>query len=363
MNKFVFSALATTLIGATSFASETEWSELDSEMAAFTNAPLTQDAGGPYVNGWLIGALDYNSDSENAVNANDDQGFNIHGARINMSGSVGTSYGYVVGFDFTDTGEMYTMAAAGNSGGGTPGLTDAYGTFAIGEQVNGKIGVFRMPFLRSALLDRNKTIFIDRSYIGSQYSSRDAGMALGGSFSRINWDIAIQNGFDGNGEGWSYGGRLSMDIIGTSSNVEGGYNSAEGTNLNIGVGYQDDTSDQALGGSSADRTQLAIDAYLTMGGFSVWGEMVDQDNSVVVANPGGATPYSVGLGYLFGGNYEVAGRYDDHDDAFSTTRYTIGVNRYISGHDAKWQFQYSGGSSDATANEDSILSVGLALGF
>ena len=360
MNKFVFSMVATSLVGATSFATDTEWPELDSELAALNNAPLTQEAGGPYVNGWLIGALDWNSDSEaTGTTANDDQGVNVHSLRVNMTGSVGSNYGYVIGFDFTDTGDMYRTAGnGGTAGNGVPGLTDAYGTFAIGEQVNGKIGIFRTPFLRSSLIDRNKTLFIDRSFLGGQYSQRDAGFGLSGEFSRINWEIAIQNGFDGNGEGWSWGGRVDMDVMGTSSNVEGGYNAAEGTNLNIGFAIQDDTSDATLGGASRDSFQWGFDATLTMEAFSVFGEIVDRDEDV-----GDNSPYSVGAAYLFGEQYEAALRYDDWDDLANTTRYNIVVNRYINGHDAKWQLQYSGGSSDVEANEDSILSLGLALGF
>lgn len=359
MNKFVFSLVATTFVGATSFATDTEWPELDSELAALNNAPLTQDAGGPYVNGWLIGALDWNSDSEaTGTTANDQQGVNIHGARINLSGSVGSNYGYVVGFDFTDTGELFAPAGTPVAASGTGGLTDAYGTFAIGEQVNGKIGLFRMPFLRSSLIDRNKTIFIDRSFLGGQYAARDAGFALSGQFSRVNWQFAIQNGFDGNGEGWGWGGRIDMDVIGTSSNIEGAYNAAEGTNLNVGFSIHDDTSDMTLGGASRKAFEWGLDAYLTMEAFTLFGEMVDHDQDV-----GNNTPYSVGGAYLFGENYEAALRYDDWDDVANTTRYTVGVNRYINGHDAKWQLQYSGGSSDVTTNEDSIISLGLALGF
>lgn len=355
MNKFVFSALAATLVGATGFASD--WSELDSELAALNNAPLTQDAGGPIVTGWLIGALDYNSDSE-TNNANDSQGFNVHASRVQISGSAGEGLGYVVGFDFTDSGELYAPGGTPLGTVGNGGLVDAYGTFTIGEQLNGKIGVFRMPFLRSQLIDRNDTLFIDRSMLGGMYASRDTGVSLGGSFDRINWEVAIMNGFDNQGEGWAWGGRVDMDVIGSSANCEGALGAAEGTNLNIGLAIQDDTSDATLGGASRDAMQWAIDATLTMEGFSIFGEMVDHDKDV-----GDNSPYSVGASYLINEEYEAGLRWDDWDDVANTTRYNVVVNRYVNGHDAKWQLQYSGGSSDVTTNEDSIISLGLALGF
>ncbi len=354
MNNFVFTALATTLVGATSFASDTAWPELESELAALNNAPLTQDAGGPYVNGWLIGALTYDMDSED-INGNlTNAGFGVVGARVNLSGSVGSNYGYKVGFDFTDTGEQWI---GGPGVAGDAGLTDDYATFAIGEGISGKMGAFRTPFLRSSLIDRNDTLFVNRSYLGSQYAGRDAGIAINGEFSRINWEVALQNGSDGIGEGWLWGARVDMDVIGTSSNVEGGYNAAEGTNLNIGLAINDDTADDASG-NSQDLMQLGIDATLTMSGFSIFGEMAEKDK-----DNGDNSPYSIGAAYLFGENYEAALRWDDWDDADSTTRYNIGVNRYINGHDAKWQLSYSDGSSDVEANENAVLTLGLALGF
>jgi hypothetical protein len=359
MNKFVFSALATTLVGATSFASDTAWPELDSELAALNNAPLTQEAGGPYVTGWLIGALDWNADSEDLNSNKDSQGFNVHAARINLSGSVGKDYGYVIGMDFADTGELFAPGGTPVATTGTAGLTDAYATFAIGEGLNGQLGVFRSPFLRSSLIARNKTLFIDRSFLGGMNASRDAGVSLNGEFSRMHWVVAAQNGFDNQGEGWSFTGRVDMDVIGTSSNVEGSYNAAEGTNLNVGIALRDDTSDLTLGGASRKAFQWAIDATMTMdGGFSLFGEVVNNDDDI-----GNNSPWSAGVAYLFGENYEAALRFDDWDDTANTTRYNIGVNKYVSGHDAKWQLQYSDGSSDITSNEDAVISLGLALGF
>jgi hypothetical protein len=363
MNNFVFTALATTLVGATSFASDTAWPELESELAALNNAPLTQDAGGPYVNGWLIGALTYNSDSEYDLNTNNDaQGFGVVGARMNVSGSVGSNYGYKIGFDFTDTGEQWI---GGPGVAGDAGLTDAYATFEIAEGVSGKMGAFRTPFLRSSLVDRNDTLFLNRSYLGGLNAGRDAGIALNGAFNRVNWQIAVQNGNDGTGEGWAYTGRVDMDVMGTSSNVEGGYNAAEGTNLNIGLAFSDDTSDDytiPATPASRDAQRLALDATLTMSGFTLFAEMVDNDTSV-----GDNSPYSIGAAYLFGENYEAALRWDDYDTNDNDTRYTIGVNRYINGHDAKWQLAYSGGGTDRTGSndpqEDSVLTIGLALGF
>ena len=71
-----------------------------------------------------------------------------------------------------------------------------------------------------------------------------------------------------------------------------------------------------------------------------------------------------GLAYLFGSNYEVAFRYDDWDDDDETTRYNVGLNRYIDGHDIKWQLNYSTGKSDKNKeNENDVIALGIAVGF
>jgi hypothetical protein len=392
MNKFVFSALAASLISATGFASDTEWPELDRELAALSSAPLTQDTGGPYLSGWLISSFDYNTDAETVFDNEDKEksefGFGIPAAAINLQGTVGNGYGYKIGFDFFDTGEQYApsgTAVGSGTDGGTAGLTDAYGSFEVGDYVDFKFGIFGAPSLRSAAVDRHKTLFLDRSFLGQQQSARDAGLSIGGNFSRVNWEVAVVNGMDGSAEGIAYSGRIDIDVMGKMSDCEGAYGAHEGTNLNIGVVYADDTMDSHDPAIKDAYTQVSADATLVIGGFSVFAEIVDYDENAGIDRSldddelivGNNTPFSAGLSYLFGEEYEVAFRYDDWDVArsaseelFDTTRFNFGFNRYIIGHDVKWHVGYSFGDSKSTATnsadkvgEHGIFNVGLVLGF
>ena len=374
MNKFVFSALAATVVSATGFANDNTWTELDRELAALNSAPLTQDQSGPFVSGWLIGAIstDDRDTSGNGqpgdADGNEITATGLHASRVNIKGDVGAGYGFVLGFDFTDTGELYAPGGTAVGASGTAGLTDAYAHFGVGEQIDIKLGVFRRTFLRSSNVQRNHTLFVGRSRLGAANSFRDAGAAVSGAFDRLHWEVALTNGLDGATDGWAYSGHVDFDVLGTTSNSEGSYGAAEGTNLNIGVTYADDNS-KAAGNVNLDNAQMAVDATLTSGGFTAFAEAIDQDKDVVLAAPTGATgntPYSAGLAYLFGGgNYEVALRYDDWDDAMKTTRYTFGVNRYIQGHDIKWQLNFGSGSDDTTngTNENDVITLGLAVGF
>lgn len=363
MNKLVFSALATLVASATGFANDTEWPELDRELAALNNAPLDSHAGGPSVSGWLIGAI--TSDDAPSIadsDASDNLGTAVSAARVNLSGSLGNNYSFVLGWDFTDTGELYAPEGAPVAAAGTGGLTDAYVSVGVTDGLDIKVGAFRRHFLHSGSIQRNQTLFINRSHLGSMYSSRDAGIALSGSFNRVNWEVTATNGNDGSTDEFSYSAHVDFDIIGSGSGNEGAYGAADGANLNVGLSYSDDDSETLAGDAAA----LGGYANFTVGGFSAWAEMADQDAEVdngAGAGDDGATPYSFGLAYLFGSNYEVGLRYDDWDDTLETTRFNLGVNRYIDGHDIKWQLNYSSGSSDSEANENDVIALGIAVGF
>jgi len=389
MNKLVFSALATLVASATGFANDTEWPELDRELAALNNAPLDSHAHGPSVSGWLIGAI--TSDDAPSIadpDASDNLGTGLSAARVNLSGSLGNNYSFVLGWDFTDSGELYAPEGDPVSASGTGGLTDANVSVGVTDGLDLTVGVFRRQFLHSGNIQRNQTLFIDRSHLGSMYSSRDAGLALSGSFNRVNWEVTATNGHDGNSDEFAYSAHVDFDIIGSSSGNEGAYGAADGANLNVGLSYSDDSSDTTDNddllddgtvngslavGTARDASTLGGYANFTIGGFSVWAEMADQDKDVDdrgnddpddANSDDGATPYSVGLAYLFGSNYEVAFRYDDWDDHSETTRYNVGLNRYIDGHDIKWQLNYSTGKSDKNKeNENDVIALGIAVGF
>jgi hypothetical protein len=356
MNKFVFSTLATALVGATSFANDTAWPELDRELAALSNAPLTQDAGGLSVSGWLIAAI---TSADAAVDGDPDQlGTGVAASRVNLSGSLGNNYSFALGWDFTDAGELYAPQGVPVATNGVGGLTDAYASFGVADGLDVTFGIFRRTFLRSSSIQRNRTLFIDRSALGGAHSGRDAGIGLSGNFNKVNWELTVMNGADGQTDEFAYSLHVDMDVIGSSSGNEGALNAAEGTNLNIGLSYLDDGSE--VGGVDLDDTQTAVYAALTTGAFSAAIEMVQNDD-----DNGDNSPYSIGLGYLFGGNYEVAARWDDHDDddPSNTTRMTLGVNRYIDGHDIKWQLNYSTGDSDDDSEAPDEIALGLACGF
>ena len=325
MNKFFTTALAGTLVCATGFASETEWPELDRELEALSSSLSTLD-GGPSLDGWAIIAYDNNSDTDMGD-------FALRSVRLNASGSNG-DYGYFVSLD---------------AAGGTAGLVDAYATFGIGG-ISAQMGVFRAPTLTSALIDRNQTFFIDRSMLGAAGSARDAGLQLSGDMGRVGWWLAVMDGADLAGDEYEITGRVAVDLMGdgAGSTNEGAYGAGDGTCLTAAVAFQDDGGDTAGGNSS-----LAAEAYFTSGPFSASVEMVDDDNANTTAT-------AITVTYAFTGDWELGARMED-DDA-GTETLTIGVNKYVSGHDVKWQVNMQSIDDDVLGDTDTI-SVGLAVGF
>ena len=312
MNKFFTTALASTLVCATGFASETEWPELDRELEALSSTLSTLD-GGPSFGGWLITTYDSNSDTDTGD-------FDVSDVRLDISGSNG-DYGYHVTTD---------MSA----------VVDAYATFGIGG-LSATMGAFRAPTLTSALIDRNQTFFIDRSALGGANAGRDGGLMVNGDMGTVGWALAVQDGSDGPADDYNITGRVAMDLMGdgAGSTNEGAYGAGDGTCLSIALAFSDD------GASGADATYA--EAYFTSGQFSGSVEMVDTD---------AASPTAITVTYAFTGNWELGVRIEDADDGSDDTM-TIGVNKYVSGHDIKWQV-----NMDDRGGSDTI-SVGLAVGF
>ena len=345
MNKLFCSALAaTTVVGATGFAGESEdWASLDRELETLS-ATLSTQAGGPQISGWVITAFDWNSDADEGFDLDGDgtddetkeiQGFDLRSVRLNVKGNVG-DYGYKVSFDLAD---------------GDANLEDAYATWNIGDQVSGRLGRFKPPTLSSFLISRNRLLFLERTAIGSTFM-RDTGLQFSGDFETVGWWIAVHNGIDGNLEDHLITGRVAVDLLGEGVGaVEGAYGAPDGTALTVAGFFQDE-------GSLQDGSRFGAEARLTSGPFAAAAEMFDNDT-----DQGDNTPWDVTLSYLFTEEYEAAVRWEDADDDADTTAIAVGVNRYVMGHDIKWTLQWRTVDSDFDAAEQDTISVGLALSF
>lgn len=377
MNKFVYTALVATLASSTGFATETDWPELDRELEALSSTLNTQNTGGPQLSGWIITTLDFSGDvMPNGVD--DLGGAGFRSIRLNVAGST-ADYGYKVSTDLS---------------GGTAVLLDAYGQLNFTENFSMQMGNFKTPFLASQMRAYKRELFLDRTFISGGSvgnlsnlsdpsaigAGRDAGAMFFGNFAdSIGWWLALQNGTDGAANNFRLTGRLAWDAMGEGAGqmVDGAYNSGDGTNMTIAVAYTEDSSETNAAGTPLasmgnDTEQIGGEVYVTSGPFYISGEIVSNGK-----NLGDNTPFTVTGSYLFNGDWEVALRYQGHDDTvvdiegdglgngtddLAESTASIGINKYVSGHDVKWTLQYAN-QSFTTADDIGVISLGLVLAF
>jgi hypothetical protein len=379
MNRIVYGALAGAIIVSTSSASENEWLSLDQEIEALSSS-LSQTGGGPEWFGWIRSSWRDNSDVTQAAtapsaSADDIQGFQFDSVRLGVTGAVG-DYGYKLEYDFANNFGMVPGPL-----GGAGGVLDAYVHTTVGEQVTFQMGNFRQPFLRSSQLSRDSLLFLDRTGLGERFAVRQMGLMFSGSFETVDWFFSAQNGADGSGDNYVFTVRGEVDLLGGGvADVEGAYGATEETSLTAGLSIAEE-------GLIDDGLHFAVDGSLTSGPFSAAGEFVSFDEgeqgapdlwggaaSPILSNFGlggdvsDSTPWNVQASYMFTDMYEAGIRYEDADDAADSTAISLVVNRYVQGHDIKWQAQYTTVDSDVTAGVNPIGDIdwfgfGLTLSF
>lgn len=300
--------------------------------------------------------IDLNGNGVQDPGENDLGGFTLDNVRLMLDGKVG---------DFDVHLSTEAASAFNNLTGNFPvGVLDAWAATALGERARFTMGQYQPPLLHGALIDPGRMLFILRTTDDEFWNLRDQGAMLDGAFNQLHWALAVQNGLaDGAGDDLAFTGRLDFDLAGGGAGKvnEGALGAPDGFAATIGVGYHDDE------GATGDGGVLAVDAFATLGRFAASLEWLDYDDD------GGAgagiysvfsdtTPISAALSFmLVPEKYEAAVRWQDVDDSFNTQAITLGVNRYIEGHDMKVQLNYIDKSADSPAVDAQVIALGVTV--
>lgn len=351
MNKFVLSALALTTTGSLAAAGtgSEEWLTLDRELESLASTLAPQSAPGVTVRGFI--KTSYANSGDVIVGGNDLGGFNLDNVRLSVEGTVG-DFSVFVSTDGSSSlvpGTGTTLLPFVTGGGGSFGVLDAYASWNINEMLRLTMGQFLVPVLANGLINENHLLFLNHSVQGTVWNSRDTGVMLAGQYDMFGFWVSIINGTDGAGDELAYALRAEFYAMGggVGSTVEGAYGSAQGNRLTIGAGYYNDD------GNIPDGIAFAVDANFVSGPLSAAAEVVDYDTGF-----GNNTPFSAQVGFmLVPDQWEAALRYEDLDTTTDTTVITAGINYYMSGHDAKWQLNYS------TTDDDVVDLDWFALGL
>jgi phosphate-selective porin len=363
MKKFAYGAFALTAVGAVGQATETGWSGLDQEISSLSATLAAQNAPtGPKVTGYLITALDYESDTLEVDDANDNGvidsgevaegddtlGWNFRNVRIGAAGDLGQDYFFRINFELRD---------------GSAELRDAYVDWKITDGIKGRWGRYKVPFARTALTPKTKLLFLERTLIGQAFNFRDLGIMVSGQFEMVNFWVNAQNGSDSAIKDMFYNGRVTFDVMGDGvAAVEGSYGAGDPLALSVGLAAGEDSG-------ADDSFVWILEAALTSGPFSVSGEIADFDEgSGLYITPftttlGDVTPWSITGSFAFTEEYEIAGRFQNVDDEDDTVVYGVSVNRYVSGHDIKWTLQYVRTDTDAEVDAIELDRDQVALGL
>ncbi len=351
--------LACAGLAASAHATDSGWSGLDQEIHTLAASLQAPNAATPKVGGYIITALDYEANPPGVTgDLNGDGDTSDPGEGVGFEGddTLGWSFRFVRAEVSGDLGHDYSYKISFELGSGVASIRDAYASWKVTDNIKMRWGRYKVPFVRSALISDTKLLFLQRTHIATQIGFRDLGAMVSGQFSKVNFVVNAQNGPDGATNELFYNARVSFDAIGDGVGmVEGAYGAGDAAGLVVGAAIGDYTG--VDGG-----VRWIADAAFTSGPFSLAAEIADFDQDV-----GDNTPWDASASFLFADVYEVAARYEDYDTDDNTTSYGVALNRYVAGHDVKWQAQYqridTDREQDDVAFDRDIFSLGLVVAF
>jgi len=373
MKKTICRALAIVIASSLAYAgSESEeWLSLDKELAKLNSSLVPQGGGAMEINGFIRSSYVNGQD----LAAEDTGGFSIDNARLIVHGSVG-DYGYYVSLEGSNAPQFYDVAAGPGlieveditGMGDQVGVLDAFGSWNINDQIALRMGQFRPQVLHSSQLDPSNLLFIDRTVQGLTFAGRDIGVEISGTFDQLSWWIGAQNGQDNMTDELAYYARAEFEAMGEGwGDVQGAFGAPEDNCLTIGAAFY---SDQTM--DDEDWDIISVDAGWTGSGFSASGEFVNYAEDIF---DGGSdsSQWNATLAYLFAPEWEGAVRYEDltEDNILGQEAQliTVGINRYVSGHDVKWSLNWTdinysaSASSDDVGDDTAVIQLGLTVGW
>lgn len=319
-----------------------EWSALDREIAAL--AQVTPEEGGPA--GVRVEAVLRTNyawfDETPAAGVEDYSGFALDNVRPRIDGAVG---------DFAFQIEIEAQS-------GTALVLDAYAAWNLSEAVSLTMGRFQPPVLRSALVDPENLLFVLRTLPAQLLQARDEGVQVAGRWENVLVRGSLENGADGTGDDYAYTARLDWDVLGGGVRlVEGAYGSGRDACLTVGGSYHDDAN------APDEGDLVALDAALTLGRFALSGEWLQVgEDPAFFGDFSDTSPFAVMASFMIDPErYEVAVRYEKFDADEELDAWTLGVNRYVAGHDVKWVLNVADVSADNDDQDGAAVALGLTV--
>ncbi len=260
------------------------------------------------------------------------------------------------------------------------------------------VGQTKLPGNRERVISSQKLQFVDRSLLNSRFNiDRDEGIQLRHHFNAGDWLIreafSISKGegriYKGENFGNDYTARIEFLPFGKFAG-KGDYFSADlkrepDPKLALGISYDYNNNAIKSGGQlgrvlseTRDLESVFVDMMYKHNGLSVMVEYANKkvaNGSPVIFNTDGnllesfytGSAVNAQMGYLFKNNWEVSGRFTTVSPQAETLnndlrQYTIGLSRYIVGHNLKIQSDFSV-LKEASKADKKIIRLQLELAF
>ena len=255
-------------------------------------------------------------------------------------------------------------------------ILDAVVQYEIGANTHLWFGQTKLPGNRERVISSAKLQFVDRSLLNSNYNiDRDMGLQLHQKFDlgtmRAKAIVSVSQGegrniTTGNVGGFDYTGRLELLPLGAFTSKGDYFGSdlkrEETPKLALGLSYDyHDNASRARGNTgsflSQTRTLSTIfaDMMFKYKGFSVMAEYAikSSDESPVFVDASDleyhfvtGSALNIQAGYLLQSDWELAARFTSVTpevvlDQEDVSMYTLGISKYIDGHNLKVQSDFS----------------------
>ncbi|MDX1591424.1 MAG: porin, partial [Balneolaceae bacterium] len=248
-------------------------------------------------------------------------------------------------------------------------------------------GQIKLPGNREQIISSQKLQFVDRSLVNSRFNlGRDIGVhllnnsSIGDGIVKTHVAIAMGEGRNittGNQGGYDYSGRIDYLPFGEFTNKGDYFGSdlerEESAKLSVAAAFNyNDGATRSRGHNGSfvfdgsgnliqnDLKTLFLDMMYKNGGFSFFSEYASRKGEDGITGFGTGSGFVAQAGYLSMNNIEAALRFttinpDDVSSLAESNEYTLGLSKYIVGHNLKIQtdlsytdFAAAGASNEVT---------------
>ena len=302
-------------------------------------------------------------------------GFEVRRAKFNFAGNV-------INKDTT-----YNLQWETNENGGGVTLEEAWVRFKLKDAWHLRLGQFKDDIFHEEIVSSRRQLAVDRSLLNELLAGGETDYLQG---VRIEWDATdalrltgtVHDGYNSDNTPFVESGGTSFVGVeptewGFSSRVEYFARGADAKKQYDDFSAMKNKSDLLVFGLGADYS-IAGDSHALFhsadvqwentDGLGIYGAFVGLERDIDPNAPVGVgSTYDWGLlvqaGYMLNENWEVFGRWDvtflddellDPADEDTINEFTIGFNRYLNGHNAKFTFDASYLPDGSPNNEQGI---------